>query len=309
MLLKINKQFRGLFFITCCLLTSPLFAEEHYMFPSDIVDQSEQAQFDQQLAQRYIKERQWRYPQYVQEVNKDYNSNANRYPVDYPRNKLGISSSSLKQTQKYSYITPKNKTSSEDKATYYNPLSYRTKKMYTVPSNVSIKQKWQRKSDRYQEHSPILYPSDLVNTYDNRRGKFYAEQGSYSNSLQKPPLMEYQKQRKSVKPIHYVAIPMYGVPRTLPGTVPGVITPRNMVPGYSHLSPNYNSPDRLNTYHNGIINFPGIQHNLSPTLDAFSQGSKLFNSAYEQYNHHSDVDYQFPLSESMQPNLLMPSMF
>jgi hypothetical protein len=309
MLSKINKQFRGLFFITCCLLISPLFAEEHYIFPSDIVDQSEQAQFDQQLAQRYIKERQWRYPQYVQEVNKDYNNNTNKYSVDYQRNKLSINSSSLNQTQRYSYVMPKNKAYLEDKAAYYNPSPYRTKQTYTTPSNVLIKQKWQRKSDRYQDHSRILYPSDLINSYNNRRGKFYAEQGSYSNSLQKPPLMEYQKQRKNVNPIRYVAVPMYGVPRTLPGTVPGIITPRNMVPGYSHLSPNYNSSDTLNAYHNGGINFPSIQNNSFPALGAFSQGSKLFNSAYEQYNHHADVDYRLPLSENIRPNLLIPSMF
>jgi hypothetical protein len=42
-------------------------------------------------------------------------------------------------------------------------------------------------------------------------------------------------------PVQAIPVPVFTLPGTLPGTVPGVVTPSNMVPGFSHLSPDYSS--------------------------------------------------------------------
>lgn len=50
-------------FVVISLFATPVYAENNYLFPSDIIDQSEQAQYDVGRQKRYENRRQWVYPQ------------------------------------------------------------------------------------------------------------------------------------------------------------------------------------------------------------------------------------------------------
>ena len=92
-----NKALLIYLFVVISLLVMPVYAESNYLFPSDIIDQSEQAQYDVGRANRYAERRQWVYPQESQASgNKSFYPDSNQYATS-------DSQRAFKQNQSQSY--------------------------------------------------------------------------------------------------------------------------------------------------------------------------------------------------------------
>ncbi len=112
-------------------------------------------------------------------------------------------------------------------------------------------QYYQDEPRKYQQQPREIYVSDLIKKPAGQAKRFFPEKndirhyGSRVSQALKPAnaLVDHSQDQVQTQ-IRYIPVPVYTYgmpPGTLPGTVPGVVTPPNMVPGYSHLSPSYNS--------------------------------------------------------------------
>ncbi len=211
--------------------------------------------------------------------------------------------SNLKSNNSQTYRYPGNNNvvntsgSFKDKPYYYEPNNYKPEnyKPYNYNSYESTQQNVypalsqparQIRQKRYNRSYPeLVYPGDMETRQRFTNNNKYV--GSSDPS--------YRDDRQ----IQYVPVPVYTVPGTLPGTVPGVVTPGNMVPGYSHLSPQKNNSNP----------FFGQQFNPFTGMGLFPGGSNPFDSFYKTYGSHSKNISPFASPESMFPGSSIPNMF
>ena len=111
--------------------------------------------------------------------------------------------------------------------------------------------RYQSDNSYFPQTSGAIYVSDLIKKPEGQAKRFFPEKGDigqYRARAKQPfnrTINKFEKATDQVQSqIRYIPVPVYTYalpPGTLPGTVPGIVTPPNMVPGYSHLSPSYGS--------------------------------------------------------------------
>lgn len=196
-------------------------------------------------------------------------------------------------------------------------------------------------------HSDFLYPGDLdENQWSKRKGSYNSNPFNFNSFDSYPDTTQEGDYNRQKVQIQYIPVPVYSIPGTLPGTVPGVVTPGNMVPGYSHLSPNSN----YDFFHQGntnnsllyqSLNQGLLKQRINPKLmqqripgsnllnrnsyndsritplmgspfkgmGAFPGGTSPFDTFYKSYDNHSPMTKPFSSPDSMIPGISMPSMF
>ncbi len=110
---------------------------------------------------------------------------------------------------------------------------------------------YQSDNSYFPQTSGAIYVSDLIKKPEGQAKRFFPEKddiGQYRARAKQPfnnSINKFEKATDQVQSqIRYIPVPVYTYalpPGTLPGTVPGIITPPNMVLGYSHFSPSYGS--------------------------------------------------------------------
>ncbi len=308
-----NNRIPYILFLLNFITSMPLYAQSAYLFPSDILDQSEQLQNDAQSAQRYESQRQWVYPDEVSEQNYIQKSRGN---VSYPEKEHKPEYYSAEQNNiisdyprsdhyKYddfgskTYLNPSKSRPEQRKTPSYNQTQgqFETQSHYKSSPRRQYQAEQQYQSEpvyqsqpqpeyrSYQKPPKELYVSDLINKPVRQSRRFFPEKNapaSYGKSIQKH--MERagnnsnQRVRQAQTQIHYIPVPVYsyGVPGTLPGTIPGVLTPPSMVPGYSHLAPAYSSYG-LTQYPPAMPYYPYGQRNL-PMLNPNTMHYKTYGN-------------------------------
>lgn len=299
------------------LVTTPLYAETDHLFPSDIIDQAEQATYDTKRADRYENQRVWTYPEkpYSGRSGQSESMQSN-YPGDYAIDKQPLSY----QTQP-NYESNRSVESERYRNSANNPNRFwDSKPLDTIPERYPSSFHRGSQSAQFPKTTGRQnYPGE---EYINRFGKGMSEQvmkmepmnnsmnsgGEYgqkypnllypsdlkpesSSSGLKNETMRFQaqepfEQARSKDQIRYVPVPVYGAPRTLPGTIPGVITPGSMVPGYSHLSPNYN--------YGGLNNVLGSPYYPPMGFSPFSGMGNPFGNVYN--NSWNNPQHGWPLT-------------
>ena len=100
----------------CCLILTPLYAENHYIFPDEVINRAQQKPFyygqakDKQYQAEYsAQQRYWTYPQYVSDFDKKNqptqysrsNSTKNniRYPETYKKYGVNEKTSNTKSRE------------------------------------------------------------------------------------------------------------------------------------------------------------------------------------------------------------------
>ncbi|MCW8931632.1 MAG: hypothetical protein OQL19_15545 [Gammaproteobacteria bacterium] len=352
-------------FIAISLFSTPLYAQSNYLFPSDIIDQTEQSQYELGREARYAEQRQWVYPQVRQSsgnkpVYPGSNQNKPRQYQNFQNQSEQIrtyeNSDWVEESDHYKYdnfeLNNSQSSFQTQKDHYGNaqqPDSFSGGSFYASDHNTKpiAQQKYGTRDSSYYSNvrssesnhpsNKLLYPSDLE---VNRNLTNYNGYHSYNNQGQ-----QFAQKQNNVQ-IQYVPVPVYRVPGTLPGTIPGVVTPGNMVPGYSHLSPNsshgsfnsdiynqgissqnflhqnYRSSKRLrdsvptsvklnkrNISNNPMAPFMGGQLNPLDEMGFFPGGSTPFDTFYKTYDNYSTSTNPFAMPESMIPGLSMPSLF
>ncbi len=229
-----------------------LVAQSSYMFPSDITDPSEQTKVDAQRAQRYESQRQWVYPdeknvapqrQYSQQQNSYENPDKG---AEYPRS----------EHYKYDDFSRRNSaqpdyqdTRGRDDISSGRQAQRSGSHTDNGQSRYQPEQHYQSDDSYYQEPPREVYVSDLINKPQGQAKRFFPEKKDIGQfrARAKQPLKNTlnrieQAADQAESQIRYIPVPVYTYalpPGTLPGTVPGIVTPPDMVPGYSHLSPSY----------------------------------------------------------------------
>jgi hypothetical protein len=251
------------------MLPLTLAADGRFIFPSDIVDPSEQIQKETQGMKRYQAERQWIFPGDLKTEK----------PSPYPK------------SEHYKY----------DDFTKYSDM----KPKYADEVKRSLKGSDFYSTLRETSHNTILYPSDLEPKKKPKPIKYKSYQKEYD---QWPYDSEYPGERQQdiahqevKEKIRYIPVPVYNIPGVLPGTVPGLVTPPNMVPGYSHLSP-YSSrniaSDKLSGNYNPFTGFGGYPLMGYP-----------MNNLYQNYGSDNLSLFPFGASDLLMPGFSLPEMF
>jgi|GEM_PF-6493544 len=258
----------SLIFLGLCSTTS-LSAANQYLFPSDIIDQAEQEQYDTERANRYVRERQWRYPQksVPEQYPQQFRQRSSQYmpvarqapysnqyaPKNYAQAYQNRKSSWNTRSNHYKYDNFKlNDTPDRDRypanTSYYPDMrtNYSHQARQNVCHDLTENTMPNLPEAYYNRASPPVYPGDLQKLHNSSgrrpirndyppaayKGKAYKQrpaEGHYFN----------RADNESSK-VQYIPVPVYRVPAyRVPTTLPGIATPRNMLPGYSHLSPDY----------------------------------------------------------------------
>lgn len=325
------------------MLPTISFADNHHLFPSDILDQAEKESYKQERTERYLTERQWSYPGKFDD-NMRQNSDTSYYP------------------DTNQYITIDGKPVSDSTSPQYDSSQYPISDHHkygglnsnTTPNYHSTTDTMGTVSERQQPYDPafnqtgqskyppalkypgqaITYPQNNYGTqgynrnkpagsvYDTNYGKSHSnllfpsdvESSKQQNKKRFEPFAnQFNKQQEINQPketIRYVPVPVYNVPGTLPGTVPGMVTPSNMVPGYSHLNP-YNSNPGFGSFpfnNYGTNNLWGGQYNPFSPFGTMPGIGNPFSSFYNSdYNSFNSMPFAYP--GYMMPGLSSPDMF
>lgn len=383
-----NKILLMIILLVPLLLAMPVYAENSYLFPSDIIDQSEQSEYDVGRASRYAAQRKWAYPETSQTSEKkvfypDFSeySTIDSQPVAAQHQARPYQSQSYQSQDKHKQPRYNNMDSGSklfDDSEYYKYSNFKANSPHTsqaelpyipeeapplvqfsrelrYPGGNYVNQPGGRNIERemkkdfvpqteyidqrkyVQSYPNLLYPSDMeinrrsVNINSHSPNSF-SSSSFPANSF--PVKNDYGRERDPTRPdtrIQYVPVPVYNVPGTLPGTIPGVVTPGKMVPGYSHLSPDYNysglnsvfrgsgfpgsgllyglQDQRLfnnRSFNNsGLSPFLGLQYNPLTGQGIFSGESKPFDTFY----NHSQSISPFASQNSMVPGFSVPNIF
>lgn len=232
------------------------------------------------------------YPESEHYKYDDFNANAS---TSYPAADNRGVSSSLNSTVDYQYDAQRLQRSQ----TQIHEQSFKGKKHKAqAPVNATSYPRPEYAQDKYDDrfkhqntHSSypnLLFPSDIEVEKQFMHPKY--------RGFKNPQQGHRSPQANVPNQIRYVPVPVYGVPGTLPGTVPGVVTPGNMVPGYSHLSPNYYS---------GYNNFMGSPFMPMNPYNNFSYPGSPLGSFYNTYGNNMPFTYP----NYMVPGLSVPGLF
>ncbi|MCU7940511.1 MAG: hypothetical protein KZQ64_04815 [gamma proteobacterium symbiont of Bathyaustriella thionipta] len=317
--------------ILLLLIVTSVSAGTKYLFPSDVIDQSEQAQYDIERVERYESQRNWYYPQEQSRVEKN---------IFYPESKqfqIRKKSSWYEQSDHYKYddfnlnTLPGGQihqpeqyypTNDFNRETQYQKDNY--PKQYSVeqPRNIRPPAATNKMQQRYIPESfrKPVYASDFdANGYITNKPS--VNMNPYTVPSYDSPL--YKNEAYNSRPnydwtndngkqqvqIQYVPVPVYKVPGTLPGTVPGIVTPGNMVPGYSHLSPNYEHSKKKSNNSKGMYDVMGSPYNPFSGFGIFPGDSNPFNGLYKSYNNSSENGFPFLSPDTMIPAFSKPEAF
>ncbi len=312
------------------LFTMPVYAQSSYLFPSDIIDQAEQSQYDVGRVNRYASQRKWIYPEDTQTEWPYAPEQANPL-IQFSREFHYPGENYVKQPGGHNFQREIKKDFVPQAEYMYQRKYIQSNPGLLYPSDMEVN----RRSINKNSYSPNSFSSNI-----SRPGSFPA------NSF--PTKKDYDRQAGQARQntrIQYVPVPVYSVPGTLPGTVPGVVTPGKMVPGYSHLSPDYNygglssgfprsgfprsgfpgsglprsglfsglQDQRLFNWrglnNSGISPFLGPQYNPMTGLGIFPGGSNLSDTFYKSYDDHSQNTSPFASPDTMVPGFSMPDMY
>lgn len=317
------------------LITLPAYAEKNYFFPAEVI---EQVQYPTESSGNYKALPEQRFPEpssrfqrnvsYPQEQQYPINYQQNQYARDYSetkaphqlysRNKFrGPDKSDLYQFDNYKTDVYSNVRPAPSAQPYpLNNFNYGTAYPEENYPEASYSERSHSVRSDYES-----YRSRRLPALENKR--YQLKQIDYSNSSQKPlyasdikpdkpPVNKnsYQKFSPDSKSypqrhndthqvqIQYVPVPVYNAPRTLPGTVPGVVVPGNMVPGYSHLTPNLSNNSVIRK---GMGSLPGTHYNPFSGYSVFSGGPHLFDSLYSREYSDPPIKRLSAFPETQEP--------
>ena len=329
-----NRLFILLLFTFLFVLSMPLHAGNQYLFPGDIFVQPEQTQYDAGRIKPYKNQSHWRYPQESDTLEKNtFYSEYNQYEAMdgqslYEDQQFRQELFNRKQSDHYKY---------DDFNSTIPQRSYTDQPVQSYPAN-NFDQEMHFPGDNYLRQpeniqyrnikSPVsvnkipqrhvietfrkpVYVTDikldkyLTNKYPvNMNPNEFPANNYFPTGSNNPlygskvnPGRRNDYGRQQVK-IQYVPVPVYTVPGTLPGTVPGMVTPGNMVPGYSHLNPNYNF-NKNDRHMDELDSFMDSQYNPFSGLSVFPGTSNPFNSIYKSYGHSSQKGWPFLSPETI----------
>lgn len=329
-----NRLFILLLFAFLLVLAMPLHAGNQYLFPGDIIDQPEQTQYDAERINPYENKRHWRYSQESDISEKDtfYPGYSQYETMDdqsmYENKQFRQELFNKKQSDHYKYDDfdstvpqryyteqpvqsyPKNNFDQEMHFPGGNYLRQPENIQYrNIQAPVSVN-KMPRRHITKTFRKPV-YVTDikldkyLTNKYPVKTNPnefpannyFPADQNNplYGSQINSGRINNYDRQQVRIQ---YVPVPVYTVPGTLPGTVPGMVTPGNMVPGYSHLNPNYNF-NKNDRNMDDLDSLMSSQYNPFSGLSIFPGTSNPFNSVYKSYSHSSQKGWPFLSPETI----------
>lgn len=323
------------------LMAMPIYAGNHYLFPSDIIDQSEQVQYDVERENRYKNQRNWQYPNELRTFEKNiYQPEPDQY--------ITSDGQSLYQIEHAKQYQNRNKTSWYKQSGHYKyddfnanipPNAQMRQPVYYPMNDFNREAKYPKENYPKQfsnEQSRNIRPPAIANKVQQ------AEQRQFTRSFRKPVYASdfdadgyiTNKRSANMNPynipsynstanydwkndngkqqvrVQYVPVPVYNVPPgTLPGTIPGIVTPGNMVPGYSHLSPNYDHANKKGKNDKGIYDVMGSQYNPFSGLNIFPGGSNPFDSFYKSYSNNPQKGWPFLSPDAMTPFFSQPDAF
>jgi len=315
---KIEHLFK-LLLLAPIVIPISLFADSHYLFPSDIVDQAERTHNEAERSERFETQREWSYPD-QSETNARGKIVPGKAPSHYPQSEHykyddfnADSSSSL------SY-PPAENTGRSFPAAGHKDLHYDARNTQQYPYQDSAKYQDRKNlqslkptdSRTYSQHK--YAQENYADSYENRNstesypnllfpGDVQADRQFIHPKYRTLPYQSRNQSQGSIRPqgqIRYIPVPVYGVPGTLPGTVPGVVTPGNMVPGYSHLNPNYSG---FNNYYGAPPFMP-----VNP-FNNFLYPGNPFGSMYNNYGNNSFNNMPFRNPNFLAPGLYMPNTY
>jgi len=296
------------------IITMPLHAEKNYIFPAEVIGQAqypnESAENYNILPKRHFSEHSPRFEQgvsYPQANQYLTNDEQRRYKREYPEKKLP------QQLYNKSKLNRQYESDLHQFDSYKTDVYFDARPVRPAPAaqpypvnRFNYEAAYPERSypeGNYSVQSDYEpYRNSRLPAFENKR--YQLKQIDYSKSSQKPVyasdiepdkpsvnINSYQRfSRDSTSypqwhndpyqiQIQYVPVPVYNAPRTLPGTVPGVVVPGNMVPGYSHLTPDLSNSSGITK---GAFSFPGALYNPFSGYDVFSGGPKMFDSLYNR---------------------------
>lgn len=226
------------------LCTTPLYAETNYLYASDINDNTRQGIYNAKRANYYTIQRNEAYPnnimtdvqlknqKYFYPERKNYNTidrQVDEISAHVPYNSLNR-------------IPPDYQYPVKD---YVDRLGNHVFKQSIGIDRIIMPTKM---DEQYKQmHPNLLYVSDLIPSRHSIKQKSKTMRYEFQNQPGYPNTRD---------PIRYIPAPIYSVPGMLPGNIPGIMTQRNLIPGYNHFRPNYNYGD--------LNNIPGTPyHSIS----------------------------------------------
>lgn len=328
-----------------------LFADNHYMFPSDVVDEAEQTNVELEGSNRYATQREWSYPEETSTdargkvisgktslyYSKDYRSIGGQSSPHQVEPNYGSSRYPEPDQYKYDNFNAKTPPANPLPA---NPSAYNNSRLHSpdgqgdsqynapdihqYPYESDYKYPRRRNFQQVMPVDPMAFPQPEY-VQENYNGNYDGNIETRDSNQPYPNLLfpgdidadkqfmnpkyralteryRYGRQAQQLTApgqVRYVPVPVYGVPGTLPGTVPGVVTPGNMVPGYSHLTPNYS----------GYNNYFGTPFMPVNPFNSYMYPGNPFGSLYNNYGNNSFSNMPFTNPNYMMPGLSMPGMF
>ncbi len=179
-----NNRIPLIFFLLGLITSVPLYAQSAYLFPSDILDQSEQVQNDAQSAQRYESQRQWIYPDEVSEQN-------------YQQKSRGNGSYSVKKHKpEYYSAEQNNKRSNYPRSDHYKYDDF-SPEIYLDPSKSRVEQS---KTPSYNQSQGQFETQSYYKSAPERQYKVeqqYQSEPVYQSQSQRQPQPQPQPQPQS----------------------------------------------------------------------------------------------------------------
>ncbi|MDX2506271.1 MAG: hypothetical protein QNL62_17575 [Gammaproteobacteria bacterium] len=220
--LKKNRHENVFFQFILLLLSMPLYAEINYLFPSDIIDQSELDAYNIDRESHYMTQRNWFYPD---DIRKDEQSTAQNYlpvqahPNDYPSRRVeseGYKYSNYPSRQSLKFRSLNTDTSYVPSALrgkvswqYSGPIgknaNYSGNRMYEQSNRVETI----TTAERFSQQEKTMYPNLLYAT-DVEPDRHAINQKNNAGFYKSSHQGMYLRRRINN---HVVSVPSYNIPR------------------------------------------------------------------------------------------------
>ena len=285
MVLLNNKLLIILSTALCCLMLSPLYAENRYIFPDEVIHgQAKHNQYNTQYNTGFsAQQRYWTYPQYISDFDKK------KQAVQY------APSSSVRHNIRYP---------GTDKKYVNNRLNTTTGNLL-YPGDLVSKKKNVIKPDKYRDYkTPPSYPEVPDNNKHSERYLSPKYDHKYSPKYESKPEPQhdryndehYKKDNEKytgtqyIVGYKYIPVPIYSVQKTLAG--------RDNLPEMISDDSSYN------TYYNDRNNNLRPSQYYSPEkYGVFSTESSPFNLSTQQHDNLLNLDHLFPQLGSINSDL------
>ncbi len=290
---NINKKLRPVSytqsivaFVIFVLFSMPAYAQSNYLFPSDIIDQGEQFQYDLGRVDRYENQRQWVYPNTF-----EFSQRNEIYPQ---ANSATLRNEAYEENRIYSNQSYPN-SDYQSQGEHYQYGQFK-------PNNLMQENNEWPSEPRYAQGT-------VKNRYEEfRRNPFDANTSvtsrTFPNEIRGPQYPgETQRHYDSVRP-QQTFQESFRTPYTTSNYAQRPVQQSEYVyPG------DVSNGDRSQPVYNGTNPFTGLQYNPMSSMSSFPENSNPFDSFYKIYDSQSTNTKPFSAPDFLIPGLSMPSMF